>query len=109
MIAGLKVPIVSVMYAGEKEEPKALTPAYSTQGAAAADGRDLEDGRSPERDSTPSQSEQRDQPSELQDFGQGSNGPDMKTVSLSQVDAMTLRDFEVRITAHDLCLHLQLR
>ena len=99
---------VSVMCAGGKEEEhKALTPAYSTQGAAAADGRDLEDGRPPKSDSTPSQSEQRDQPSELQNFGQGSNGPDMKTVSLSQVDAMTLRDFEVRITPHDLCLHLQ--
>ncbi len=109
VIAELNLTLASIMCAGEKEEKhKALTPAYSTQGAAAADGRDLEDGRR-ERDSTTSQSEQQDQPSELQNFGQGSNGPDMKTVSLSQVDAMTLRDFEVRTTAHDLCLDLQLR
>ena len=98
------------MCAGEKEEGKELT-AYSTQGAAAADGRDLEEGRPPKEDTPVSQSEQQDQPPDLQNFGQGNNGPDMKTVSLSQVDAMTLRDFEVRATPQDMRLdpHLQLQ
>ena len=74
-----------------------MTPKYSTQGAAAEDGRDLEDGKPSRRDERVSPSEQQDQTSDFQSFGQGNNGPDMKTVSLSQVDATTLRDFEVRM------------
>lgn len=62
-----------------------MRPRYSTQAAAAEDGRDLEDME--------------------EGLERGDNAPsegheklsDMKTVSLSQVDAPTLAEFEVSI------------
>lgn len=70
--------------AGEKPSEKgeeAVRPRYSTQAAAAEDGRDLvdmEEGLKGE-DHAPSEAN------------------DMKTISLSQVDAPTLAEFEVSI------------
>lgn len=65
----------------EKDE-REMRPLYSTQAAAAADGRDLEAGNM----------KRGQDPVTLQDLG-----PDTKTVSLSQVDANTLANFEVSI------------
>jgi len=72
---------------GQKGE-RALKPAYSTQGAAAADGRDLEDADVEKGLPVPGQ----DQTDKISDI---------KTVSLSQVDAPTLAEFEVPPTCSD--------
>ena len=64
---------------------RALKPKYSTQASAAADGRDLDDEVDVEK-GLPEQPDSK-QP--------GKVTGDMKTISLSQVDAPTLAEFEV--------------
>ena len=76
--------------AGEKLSEKgeeAVRPRYSTQAAAAADGRDLADMEEGLKGEDHAPSEANDKLS------------DMKTISLSQVDAPTLAAFEVSILA----------
>ena len=62
-----------------------MRPRYSTQAAAAEDGRDLEDMEEGLERGDNAPSEGNDKLS------------DMKTVSLSQVDAPTLAEFEVSV------------
>ncbi len=68
---------------------RALKPRYSTQASAAADGRDLDDEVDIEK-GLPERSASK-QP--------GKVTGDMKTISLSQVDAPTLAEFEVSHSA----------